>query len=223
MSKLVLLRHGESLWNKANRFTGWVDVPLSKNGIEEAKSAGKKMGKIMFDQIFVSNLVRAQMTAFIAMSEHPQKATPVLLHESGEKPKEWYAYHGSPDMVPVKVAWELNERMYGDLQGLDKDETRAKFGKEQVHIWRRSFDVAPPGGESLELTAKRTIPYFTEVVMPLINEGKNILISAHGNSLRSIVMHLDNLNQDEVLKLEIPTGDPICYEFKDGSGTRKPL
>ncbi len=216
-AKLILLRHGKSDWNQKNRFTGWVDVPLSKAGVEEAQKAGRRIKSIPFDAIFVSTLTRAQMTAMIAMSEHDSGKTPVILHKGEGKLEEWakiYDPRAEENTLPVYKAWELNERMYGELQGLDKDETRAKFGADQVKIWRRSFDVPPPHGESLEMTAKRTIPYFAKNILPLLQEGKNILIAAHGNSLRSIVMYLDDLTNDEVLHLEIPTGEPICYRFE---------
>ncbi|MCB1106865.1 MAG: 2,3-bisphosphoglycerate-dependent phosphoglycerate mutase [Chlamydiia bacterium] len=214
--KLILLRHGKSDWNQKNRFTGWVDVPLSKKGVAEAQRAGERISHIDFDVIFISSLMRAQMTAMIAMSEHKSEKTPVIQHEGGGKLEEWgkiFDPKAKESCIPVYIAWELNERMYGELQGLDKDETRAKFGADQVKIWRRSFDTPPPKGESLEMTAKRAIPYFKDKVMPYLYEGQNVLISAHGNSLRSIVMFLDNLSNEEVLNLEIPTGEPLCYHF----------
>lgn len=216
--KLILLRHGQSEWNKNNLFTGWVDIPLSPEGVQEAIDAGKKLINFSFDVIFVSDLIRAQMTAFLALLYHPQKAVPFIVH-SGDPlhPVEWYAIHGNVPMIPVYVAWELNERMYGELQGLNKDETRKKFGEDQVHIWRRSYAVAPPNGESLEMTAARTLPYFRKVIVPLLAQGKTVLISAHGNSLRSIIMELDTLSKEEVVNLEVPTGKPLCYTYTDGT------
>ena len=216
-AKLILLRHGKSEWNQKNRFTGWVDVPLSKAGVVEAQKAGQRIKSIDFDAIFISTLMRAQMTAMIAMSEHDSGKTPVILHPGEGKVAEWeriFDEKAKSNCVPVHVAWEINERMYGELQGLDKDETRAKYGADQVKIWRRSFDTPPPKGESLEMTAKRSIPYFKENILPMLQEGKNVLVSAHGNSLRSIVMHLDSLSNEEVLNLEIPTGEPLCYHFE---------
>lgn len=224
--KLVLLRHGKSDWNQKNRFTGWVDVPLSKDGIKEAQKAGKAISHIPIDLIFVSSLMRAQMTAMIAMTEHESQKTPVLLHQGEGKLEEWgkiYDPKARTETIPVVKAWEINERMYGELQGLDKDETRAKFGADQVKIWRRSFDTPPPNGESLEMTAKRSIPYFEENIVPLLKEGKNILVSAHGNSLRSIVMFLDDLTKEEVLELEIPTGVPLCYAFEGENWKKEEL
>jgi 2,3-bisphosphoglycerate-dependent phosphoglycerate mutase len=220
-SKLILMRHGQSIWNKRNLFTGWVDVPLSEGGVEEAIEGGKKIKDINIDVIFTSALVRAQTTAFLAMIHHSSKKAAIMVHKgSCEKKMEKWGYINSEDTkketIPVYYSWHLNERMYGDLQGLNKAETKKKFGEEQVQIWRRSFDVPPPGGESLEMTAKRTIPYFEKEILPILEEGKNVFISAHGNSLRSIVMKLDNLTGDQVVKLEIATGDPIIYEYDDG-------
>lgn len=223
MSKLILLRHGESVWNKKNLFTGWVDIPLSLKGIDEALAAGEKIKKIPIDIIFTTTLVRAQQTAFIAMAEHDSNKVPVVLHTGEGKLDEWgriYSKQTADATIPVIRAWELNERMYGELQGLNKDETRAKFGEEQVLIWRRSYDVRPPNGESLEMTAARAIPYFKEKVVPQLDLGKSVLICAHGNSIRSIIMVLDNLSKQEVLKLEIATGDPIIYDYTNGTFTK---
>lgn len=218
-SKLILLRHGLSQWNKLNLFTGWVDVPLSKEGVEEAFAAGEKIRDIPIDVILTSTLIRAQMTAMLAMIGHSSGKVPVIIHRDDKKLEEWSKIHGpeaEAKTVPVYTSWQLNERMYGDLQGLDKDETRAKYGVEQVKIWRRSYDVPPPNGESLEMTAARSIPYFRKEVIPLLEQGKNVLISAHGNSLRSIIMDLDGLTQHQVLELELPTGVPVFYDFRDG-------
>ena len=191
MPKLVIVRHGQSQWNLENRFTGWIDIDLSPKGIEEARSAGKKLVGYKFDKAFTSALTRAQKTLDIILEEIDQKGIPV------EKDKA------------------LNERMYGDLQGLNKDETREKFGAEQVHIWRRSYDVAPPNGESLKDTAARVLPYWEAKIVPELKSGKSILISAHGNSLRALVMYLENLSKEEILATEIPTGVPKYYELSD--------
>jgi len=220
------MRHGQSLWNKKNLFTGWVDVPLSKKGVDEALAAGERIKHIPFQRIFVSSLCRAQMTAYLAIAVHDEGKTPVVQHTGEGKLEEWSKMHtssSSEQTIPVTVAWQLNERMYGELQGLDKDETRARFGPEQVKIWRRSFDTAPPEGESLKMTSERVLPYFKETIVPLLEKGENILISAHGNSLRAIVMMLDNLSKDEVVQLEIPTGEPICYTFSSGSWTKNKI
>jgi 2,3-bisphosphoglycerate-dependent phosphoglycerate mutase len=194
---MVLLRHGQSVWNAANKFTGWTDVDLSEIGEEEAKNAGKELADIAFDIVYTSDLKRAQRTAKIAMGHNTV---------SGE--------------TSTICDWRLNERHYGDLQGLDKDETRAKFGAEQVHIWRRSYDIPPPGGESLETCAERTIPVLEELIIPDLEAGKTILVAAHGNSLRSIVMHIEGLSREEVLSLEIATGVPRSYEYANGNFTR---
>ena len=197
MARLILVRHGQSVWNASNRFTGWTDVGLSEQGVEEAEDAGRKLADIRIDVVHTSDLVRAQRTAEIIMQHN----------ETSEN-------------VPTKYDWRLNERHYGALQGLNKAETAEKHGAEQVHIWRRSFDAAPPDGESLEMTAERTIPYFTEEIVPDLVSGKNVLVSAHGNSLRSIVMHIDGISPDDIVSLEIPTGEPILYSYEEGVITR---
>lgn len=221
MSLLVLLRHGESVWNQLNLFTGWVDVPLSEKGIEEALKAGELLKYYKFDMVFTSELVRAIQTAMLVMSKNRGSGVPVIVHSSGRM-KEWgviYGRHGK-NYIPVIKAWQLNERYYGKLQGFNKDKAREIYGKRQVLLWRRSYDVAPPEGESLEDTARRTIPYFEEKIITELKKGKNVLVSAHGNSLRSIVMHLENLSEEEVLKLNIPTGVPLIYEYKEGDMIR---
>lgn len=193
MARLVLLRHGESQWNLENRFTGWVDVPLSPKGIEEAKSAGEKLREVKFHRAFTSVLMRANETLRIVLEAIGQTGIPV------EKDKA------------------LNERMYGELQGLNKAETAQKYGDAQVKIWRRSYDVRPPGGESLKDTAERALPYYEKMIKPHILKGETIIIAAHGNSLRALVMELDHLSKEAVLELNIPTGVPLLYEF-DASG-----
>ncbi len=213
MSKLILLRHGQSVWNERNLFTGWVDIPLSTKGIKESFDAGEKIKDLPIDVIFVSTLVRAQMTAFLAMTRHSSGRVPVLLHETG-KESEWGGNSADPDsLIPTYQAWQLNERMYGTLQGLNKQETVEKFGAEQVREWRRSYDVAPPRGESLKMTAERAIPYYQGMIQPLLQQGKNVLVVAHGNSLRAICMFLEKLTEDEVLHLELETGLPRIYDF----------
>jgi 2,3-bisphosphoglycerate-dependent phosphoglycerate mutase len=195
MAKLVLVRHGQSQWNLENRFTGWVDVPITELGAEEARRAGTLLKGMRFDVAFVSVLKRAQQTLDIILEVIDQKGLPVVADQA------------------------LNERHYGDLQGLNKAETAKKYGDAQVHIWRRSYDVPPPGkdGESLKDTAARTLPFFTTRILPEVKAGKNVLVSAHGNSLRSIVMQLDALTKEQVLELNIATGAPIVYEL-DAAG-----
>lgn len=218
MNKLTLLRHGESVWNHENLFTGWTDVDLSESGIREAKKAGKilKQHGYEFDVAYVSVLKRALKTLWIVLDEMGQI---------------W---------IPWEKSWRLNERHYGALQGLNKKETADKYGDEQVHIWRRSFDVKPPLlekhdarypghermykdipdseiplGESLEDTIMRFMPYWEKNIVPAIKSGKNVIIAAHGNSLRALVKHLDNINDEEIPGLEIPTGIPLIYELDD--------
>jgi 2,3-bisphosphoglycerate-dependent phosphoglycerate mutase len=219
--KLILLRHGQSVWNKENLFTGWVDIPMSEEGMQEAIRAGKKIENIPIDVVFTSTLIRAQMTVPLALLHHKSKKIPVFHHEG--KLEEWgqiYSEETKKQMLPVYTAWELNERMYGRLQGLNKAETAEKFGAEQVHEWRRSYDVKPPDGESLEMTAARTIPYFEKKIMPHLKKGETVLISAHGNSLRAIVMHLEGLSPEEVVALELATGDPLIYGQVNGKWKR---
>ena len=196
MASLILIRHGQSVWNASNRFTGWTDVDLSDKGVIEAEEAGRQLSDIRIDVVHTSDLIRAQRTAKIVMQQN---------ESSGED-------------VPTRYDWRLNERHYGALQGLNKAETAEKHGAEQVQIWRRSFDVPPPEGESLEMTAERTIPYFTEEILPNLESGKNVLVSAHGNSLRSIVMHIEGISPDDIVSLEIPTGSPLLYRH-DKNGT----
>lgn len=218
-AKLILMRHGQSEWNKLNLFTGWVDIPLSWEGIQESLEGGKKIAHIPIDKIFVSSLIRSQMTAMLAMVSHHSKKVPCMQHVREGKLESWGQIYSDATLekcIPVFAAWQLNERMYGKLQGMNKQETKEKFGEDQVQIWRRSFDKAPPEGESLAMTAERTLPYFQEVIMPLLKAGQNVFISAHGNSLRAIVMFLDRLTHEQVVALEIATGDPLIYTFFDG-------
>lgn len=222
MAKLILIRHGQSVWNKKNVFTGWVDVPLSREGVDEALKAGGQISGIEFDVIFTSVQIRAIETAMIAMAANQSAKTPVVIHTEG-KMADWTTIYNdamSQNVIPVYRDWHLNERYYGELQGKNKAETAAVYGEEQVHIWRRSYDVAPPNGECLKDTAERTIPFFMENIVPQLAAGKNVLVSAHGNSLRSIVMHIDGLSEEEVLKLEIPTGVPLYFEYYEGKVSR---
>lgn len=224
MSLLILMRHGQSEWNKKNLFTGWVDVPLSPEGIDEAIQGGRKIKDLPIDVIVTTTLVRAQTTAFLAMAQHSSGKVPIVLHTGEGKLDEWSRIYGtSAEIIPVLRCWELNERMYGELQGRNKAETAAKFGKEQVHRWRRSYEDGPPGGESLAMTAARSLPYFHNTIVPLLKDGKNVFVAAHGNSLRSIIMELDRLTQEQVLSLEIPTGEPILYEYESGLFRKKAI
>jgi 2,3-bisphosphoglycerate-dependent phosphoglycerate mutase len=224
MAKLILMRHGESEWNLSNLFTGWVDIPLSTGGIKESLAGGEKIKEEPIDIIYTSSLIRAIMTAMLAMTVHASGKVPVILHPGEGKLEEWaqiYSETAREKTIPVIRAWELNERMYGELQGLNKRETAERFGAEQVQIWRRSYDVAPPNGESLKVTAARSLPYFEKHILPRLEEGQNVFISAHGNSLRSIMMKLDHLSPEQVVKLELTTGHPIIYEFHQGHFTKQ--
>jgi 2,3-bisphosphoglycerate-dependent phosphoglycerate mutase len=207
MGALVLIRHGQSTWNEENRFTGWVDVPLTPIGRAEARRAGEAIRHLRFDRAFTSALRRAHETLRIVLE--------VI---------------GQPD-IPIEADQALNERHYGALQGLNKAQMGKQFGEEQVQIWRRSYDVAPPKektelnpegiSESLKDTAARTLPYFKTKILPLVTSGQTILVAAHGNSLRAIVMDLDHLTKDEVLNLNIATGVPILYEIDPGGRVLK--
>jgi 2,3-bisphosphoglycerate-dependent phosphoglycerate mutase len=188
---LILVRHGQSEWNAKNLFTGWKDPGLTDQGVSEAKNAGKLIleQKIEFDVMYTSMLSRAEKTGDIILGILNHKEIPIIKNEA------------------------LNERHYGSLAGLNKDDARKKWGDEQVHIWRRSFDMPPPDGESLKDTAERVLPYFETEIMPKVISGSSILIAAHGNSLRALIMKLDSISPEDIVKLEIPTGAPIQYEF----------
>ena len=197
---LILVRHGQSEWNAKNLFTGWKDPGLTDQGVSEAKNAGKLIleQNIEFDVMYTSMLSRAQKTGDIILGILNQKEIPIIKNEA------------------------LNERHYGSLAGLNKDDARKKWGDEQVHIWRRSFDIPPPDGESLKDTADRVLPYFETEIMPKVISGSSILIAAHGNSLRALIMKLDSISSEDIVKLEIPTGAPIQYEFtSDGMVDKK--
>tara|TARA_Y100001958_G_C21213661_1_gene539144 strand:+ start:259 stop:882 length:624 start_codon:yes stop_codon:yes gene_type:complete len=193
MSHLVLIRHGQSEWNEKNLFTGWRDPDLTAQGVDEAKAAGQalKQQGLVFDLAFTSDLQRAQKTLTLLLAEQGQSDLPTTKNQA------------------------LNERDYGDLAGLNKDDAREKWGAKQVHIWRRSYDTPPPGGESLKDTGARVLPYYENAILPLIETGKNILIAAHGNSLRSLVMRLEGLSSDEILDVNIDTGVPYIYRMDE--------
>ena len=197
---LVLVRHGQSEWNKKNLFTGWKDVGLTPEGEAEALKAGELLREagLSFDVAFTSTLIRAQATLDIILEELGQQGLETLEHEA------------------------LNERDYGDLVGLNKDDARKRWGEEQVHIWRRSFDTPPPGGESLKDTADRVLPYFNAEILPQVLAGKNVIVSAHGNSLRALVMQLDKLSPDAITRLNLATGAPMIYRLNaDGTVAEK--
>jgi len=198
---LVLVRHGQSDWNLKNLFTGWRDVDLTEKGVTEAREAGRKLKAqgITFNTAFTSALKRAQRSLDLILAEMGQSKIPVFKDQA------------------------LNERDYGDLSGLNKDEARKKWGEEQVHIWRRSYDVAPPGGESLRDTAARVLPYYLVEILPRVLRGEHVLVSAHGNSLRALVMVLEKLDKESILKREIGTGVPIIYRLDADSTVKSKL
>ncbi len=200
MNKLVLLRHGQSQWNLENKFTGWKDVPLTEKGKREANNAGLllKKNNIKIDKVFSSVLERANKTAEIAIKSSELEN----LYEN--------------DLLIYEKDQRLNERDYGDLVGLNKAETANKFGKEQVQIWRRSFDTPPPNGESLKDVVDRVSPYFTETIEPYILNKKNVLIAAHGNSLRAIMIKVGMYKPEEISSIELPTGSPLCLDYQNG-------
>ncbi|XP_031107749.1 uncharacterized protein LOC116012367 isoform X2 [Ipomoea triloba] len=223
-STLILIRHGESMWNEKNLFTGCVDVPLTNKGVEEAIEAGKRIKNLPLDVIYISALIRSQMTAMLALTEHHCMKVPIILHDENEEAKIWSQIHSEDTQahsVPVIKAWQLNERMYGELQGYNKQETAERYGKEQVHKWRRSYDVRPPNGESLEMCLGRAVTYFKEHIEPQLMAGKHVMVVAHANSLRSIIMYLDELTSEEVINLELSTGVPMLYIYKDGKFIRR--
>ncbi|QRY57584.1 2,3-bisphosphoglycerate-dependent phosphoglycerate mutase [Sphingobacterium siyangense] len=191
MAKLFLVRHGQSQWNLENRFTGWQDVDITELGQQEARQAGLALANEPIDIAYTSTLIRAQHTLKI------------ILHEMGDP------------HIPIVIDAALNERGYGKLEGLNKAETAQKYGAEQVHIWRRSFDVPPPGGESLKNTYDRVIPYYQRFIEPKLKEGKNVLVVAHGNSLRALIMFLEHLSPEQILEREIATGQPIKYQIEE--------
>ena len=194
---LILIRHGQSEWNALNQFTGWKDPDLTATGIQEAHNAGKIISslEINFNLVFTSALIRAQNTAEIILKEISQP-------------------------LPTIKDQALNERNYGDLAGLNKDDARKRWGDEQVHIWRRSYDIPPPGGESLKDTGERVLPFFMKEILPQVCKGKNVLVAAHGNSLRSLIKFLDNISDEDIVKLEIPTGAPIHYVINEDSSVK---
>ena len=219
MSFLVLVRHGESRWNIDNRFTGWVDVPLSEVGISEALICAKMVEGLELDVAFTSKLERAQETLLLILAR--QDYTGIFLHES-KKRKKWslHPHRFEAHEIPIYSSDRLNERYYGKLQGMDKGQARKRFGEDQVFKWRRSWDIAPPSGESLQDTYRRTIPYFKNAVMPQVRRGKNVIVSAHGNSLRAIIKYLDRISDADIPNLELPTGKPILYRWKKGKLAR---
>ena len=190
MPYLILLRHGQSQWNLENKFTGWVDIDLTAKGEIEASHAGDILQKYPIDIVFTSVLMRAIRTAEIALKQ------------------------AGIESIPIYRSEKLNERHYGDLQGLNKDDIGKEYGSDQLKVWRRSYDIAPPNGESLKMTQERVLPYFHETIIPELQKGKNVLITAHGNSLRALIAELDKMSKEDILELNIPTAIPIVYTLE---------
>jgi len=216
MGRLTLIRHGQSIWNLQNRFTGWIDVSLSQQGVDEAQRAAALLVDQRFDLAFTSTLLRAQDTLYEILRQNRYCSQYLRIHETGS---EWYEHFAATDgdtsELKIYVSEKLNERYYGDLQGLNKDRAREHFGAEQVHIWRRSYDTPPPNGESLAMTAARALPYFQSRIIPHLQQGEHILVSAHGNSLRAIIMHLEQMTPAQILAYELKTGAPHIYDFDE--------
>lgn len=216
MSSLFLVRHGQSIWNLQNRFTGWIDISLSRQGVIEAQQAALLLVDEHFDVAFTSTLLRAQDSLYEILRQNRYCAQYVRVHEQSS---EWYehftATEGDANELKIYVTEKLNERYYGDLQGLNKDWASRHYGAEQVHRWRRSYDVPPPNGESLEMTAARTLPYYREHIVPHLLKGESVLISAHGNSLRAIIMHIEQMTPRQIMDYELATGTPHRYTFNE--------
>ncbi|MFW5865471.1 MAG: 2,3-bisphosphoglycerate-dependent phosphoglycerate mutase [Nanoarchaeota archaeon] len=221
MGYLILIRHGESRWNVDNKFTGWVDVPLTEIGVHEAQIAAERLNHIDIDVAFTSKLVRAYETLLIILAH--QRKTGIFLHTS-KKRKNWSMHNQAAfeeHEIPIFSSDKINERYYGLLQGKDKNEIKQKYGEEQVFIWRRSYDIRPPEGESLKDVYKRAIPYFKNTIMKQVKEGKNVIVAAHGNSLRAIIKYIEDISDKEIPHLELPTGKPIIYTYENETLTKE--
>jgi len=219
MGELVLVRHGQSVWNLQNRFTGWIDIGLSEKGKEEANSAGVALKDMRFDEVHVSHMFRAIQTMERILSGSSDERTPMIFHPDDEvlSPRE---VHGAPPegILPVYMSKLLAERCYGALQGLNKKETADMHGADQVQVWRRSFDVNPPDGESLKDTLARVLPYYSTNIVPRLKAGKKLLVVAHGNSLRAMSKYLEDIPDDRIVAYEIATGSPIHYVLDENLG-----
>ncbi len=232
MGHLILVRHGQSIWNARNLFTGWIDVPLSANGVKEALAVGEILAKHDIEATFTSRLVRAQHTALLALSQHPSGRVPILCRDG--RPTPHVAEEGEQmenlsdawnrlgpqsemdDFFPIAIYDELNERFYGDLAGHNKDRLREIYGADQVHLWRRSFDVSPPNGESFADTCRRVNSLLKRIILPIAEKAEGaVVIFAHGNTLRATVMEIEQLSEEEISKVEIQTGSPLVYLFRD--------
>lgn len=226
MARLVLVRHGESVWNLTNRFTGWVDVCLSQRGICEAKRAGKLLLNFKFDLVFTSTLIRAHQTLYEILNLN--KFCDVFMMVHSDEKNTWYnnfVEQKSERDYKIFFSDKLNERFYGKLQGRNKDEVKRAVGEKKFKLWRRSYDVAPPGGESLKMTSERTIPYFRRRILGELRKGRDVLVVAHGNSLRSVIKFIEGMTPEQIIDFEMATGVPYVYDFdsKKGFGKRRIL
>jgi len=216
MSQLILVRHGESRWNSTGRFTGWVDVPLNEQGIKESLAAANRLRKIPLHVGFVSKLKRAQDTLNMILAH--QQRTGIFLH-TGEKKQEWYScdHHTQKSEILVHTTTLLNERYYGDLQGLYKQDVRKQYGEAQVIAWRRGYRECPPGGgESLHDVYKRVVPFFLKNIVPNLQDGKNVIVASHGNTIRVIVKYLEKISTEQLPNINLPFGEPLLYEYRNG-------
>lgn len=219
MSYLILVRHGESRWNLANKFTGWVDVSLTERGINEASAAAKKLKGYKINHAFTSSLERAHETLNIILSR--QKMTAIFLHPI-EKKKNWYSckHHSERTEIMAHTTDLLNERYYGRLQGLNKDSVSRHYGQKKVMIWRRGYDTRPPGGESLKDVYQRVIPFFTKRVVPFLEKNKNVIVASHGNTLRALLKYIEKVPPEHLPHLNLPPGEPIIYQYSHGKYSR---
>jgi len=211
---LILFRHGDSRWNRAGRFTGWVDIPLSEVGVFECLISSKKLEGLRLDVAFCSELIRTQQSLFTILA--PQDYTGVFMHPKDKEVQKFHHKHFRSDEIPIYSSRKLNERHYGDLQGMDKEDARKKYGEEEVFAWRRGWLNRPPNGESLKDTHDRVTPYFEEEIMPHIKDGKNVIVSAHGNSLRAIIKHIESISDYDIPNLNFPTGQILIYAYSEG-------
>lgn len=215
MAQIILLRHLKSQWNADNRFAGWVDNPVSKEGTEQAKDIAFKLSKINFDIIYTSSLIRNKQTV-IKVLENLEGKYPIFFHPEG-KMKDWGNFQGEGNYILAKVTDTLNERYYGDLQGLNKEETKQKYGEDKVQIWRRSYKIPPPNGESLEDVYNRAIPFFKDNIEKDLLSGKDVLVVASHNTLRAIVKYIENISDDGIADVELPFGAIIKYNFENNT------
>lgn len=220
MGKLVLVRHGESRWNLCNRFTGWIDVPLSEKGIKEAEECAQHCRQYAYAAAFTSNLTRAQETLLIILSQ--QDRTGVFQHDHDPKYSTWIrgSNRCSGSDIPVFASSALNERYYGALQGMEKGSAERKYGKEKVQAWRRGYTNRPPRGESLEEAHARMHPYLVKKILPRVRRGENILVTAHGNTLRAAIKHLEGISDEQIALVDLPEAKPLIYEYRKGRFVR---